>query len=311
MFGFFSTKVYCSTSIKIKTGPGSELEVNSTVTSEIQVDGSEDEECEEVSPEEDDEYDNTSDIVRIFGTGNLDDGEMADSVVLIFSDGTINGVIQGDCVVIGGKVNLKRETVINGDLVAIFSSLNKERDVLVRGDEVCLFTYQTAGILTVVKSIFLSWDIFLAFILLLLGWKYVHGLTDRFTANPASYFIKGFIWLIGFIPLIIVLAISILGIFLIPLVPLIYMLGFAFGFAVFANYLGEKLASVTGKDFSQPFRAITGLIIILIVFKIISFFPLLGGLSVEVIKMIIRTFGLGLFISVLLERAWKKKNPVI
>ena len=309
---FWSTNVYSKTSIKIKGGDEPELEFSSSIlTSEISIDDDKinvkdyerQEECEEGEDGEDD-----NSIVRIFGMGNLEAGNKVDSVVLIFSEGTISGRISDDCVVIGGKVNLRRGAEIGGDMVTILSSVNKDKTVKIKGDEVSIFTYQASGVLEMVKSIFTSWDILLALLFILFFWRYIKGLTDRFLSNPMSPFLSGFLWLILFIPLIIVLAISILGIFLIPLVPLIYMAGFAFGFAVMACYTGDKLAGLSGRDFKDPLRSVAGLFIILLIFKIISFFPLLGGLSVEVIKMIIRTMGLGLLISIIWESAFRKKR---
>jgi hypothetical protein len=245
-------------------------------------------------------------LVRIFGAGNTESGKITDDVVLIFSEGTVRGEVMRDCVVIFGKVHIKRGTKINGDLVAIFSSIERDRDVTVKGDTINIASYEVSGIPSFIMSVFSSWDILMALILLLFFWRYVKNLTDRFVSNPASSFIAGFLWIIGFLPLIILLAVSIIGILLIPVVPLVYFIGFSFGFAVLGHMIGDKIASITGKECKEPARSVTGLFLILIIFKLIALFPVLGGLTVEVIKMLVRTFGLGLFIMTLWEASGKK-----
>jgi len=245
-------------------------------------------------------------LVRIFGAGNTESGKITDDVVLIFSEGTVRGEVMRDCVVIFGKVHIKRGTKINGDLMAIFSSIERDRDVTVKGDTINIASYEVSGIPSFIMSVFSSWDILMALILLLFFWRYVKNLTDRFVSNPASSFIAGFLWIIGFLPLIILLAVSIIGILLIPVVPLVYFIGFSFGFAVLGHMIGDKIASITGKECKEPARSVTGLFLILIIFKLIALFPVLGGLTVEVIKMLVRTFGLGLFIMTLWEASRRK-----
>ncbi|MEQ8188272.1 MAG: hypothetical protein ABRQ39_09920 [Candidatus Eremiobacterota bacterium] len=245
-------------------------------------------------------------LVRIFGAGNTESGKITNDVVLICSEGTVRGTVTSDCVVIFGKVHLKRGSEIQGDLVAICSSIERDRGVTVKGDTVNIASYEMSAVPSFIMSVFSSWDIVLALIILLFFRNYVRGLTDRFVSNPASSFIAGFLWLIGFIPLIILLAVSIIGILFIPLVPLLYFLGFSFGFAVLGHMIGDKIASVTGKECKEPARSVIGLFLVLIIFKLIALFPVLGGLTVEVIKMLVRTFGLGLFIMTLWEASKRK-----
>lgn len=246
------------------------------------------------------------DFVKIFGTGTLDEGLDANDVVLIGSEGTIRGNVKGDCVVVGGKLHLKHGASVSGDLVSVFSSVDKDRDVLINGSQVNIGSYESTGIPGFIKGILSAWDLMIALILLLVSWRFVNVLTDRLQVNPGSAFMTGFLGLICFVPLIIILAISIIGIVMIPILPLFYIVGFGFGFAVMANLMGDKIADLMKKDVSQPVRAIIGLISILILLKIISLFPILGGLTAEVIKMIMRTVGLGLIIGVLWQAIKRK-----
>jgi len=247
-------------------------------------------------------------LVRIFGSGNLEAKRKTGDVVLVFSEGTIDGEVERDCVVIGGKIHLKGDSVIRGDLVTVFSSIDKSSSARVCGDEVNILSYDTSGIPNFIHGVFSSWDILLALILILFSWKYVNSLSDRFSVNPASGFITGFLMLIAFIPIVILLLVTIVGIFLIPLLPVIYITGFAFGFAIVANLLGDKIAHLTSRNIEEPLKSAIGLMVLLMLFKVIGWFPLLGGLTVEVIKMIIRTMGFGVFFGVIWERYRRKKD---
>lgn len=244
------------------------------------------------------------DLVRIFSSGTVESGEEINDVVMLFSEGTVRGKVKGDCVAIGGKLSLKQGAEIDGDLVTILCSVERDREVKVGRDEVNIGSHDP-GLL---KSIFMAWDFLLALAFILLFWRRALPLTDRFLLNPASSFLTGFLGLLGFVPLILLLVISIVGILLIPLVPIFYFLGFVIGFAVMGVILGNRIATISGREISQPLRSVLGLLAILVTVKVISLFPLLGGLTAELIKMLIRTFGLGLLLTVLWESARRKKQ---
>ncbi|MDQ7825200.1 MAG: hypothetical protein RDV48_20530 [Candidatus Eremiobacteraeota bacterium] len=248
-----------------------------------------------------------NDFIRIFGSGTIDEGEKVNDAVLIFSDGVIKGEVRGDCVVIGGKARLTDSAIVKKDLVSIFSALSTGRRTIVRGNRVNIGSYESTGVPDFVKTLFSCWDLMLALLLLLIFWRFVIRMTDRFLLNPAACLVTGFFGLIGFIPLIVLLAISIVGILLIPLIPALYFFSFVAGFAVTGTILGNTISDKSGKEFSQPLKSILGLLAALIILKVMALFPLIGPLSAEVMKMIIRTAGLGLLIVMLWDAVKKKK----
>lgn len=248
-----------------------------------------------------------NDIVRIFGNATVEHDETVKDAVFIFSEGTIKGALSGDCVAIGGKLHLKDGARLDGDLVTIFSTLERDRGVEVRGSQVNIGSYETSGLTGFIEGIFSAWDFMLALLLLLFFWRYAHRLTDRFLLNPSSCALTGFLGLMGFVPALVLLAISIAGILLIPLLPFLYLWGFTLGFAVMGNLMGEKISRLAGKEFRQPVKAILGLLAILVMLKLLALFPLLGALTAEVIKMVMRTLGLGLLLQTLWEGARSRK----
>jgi len=248
-----------------------------------------------------------NDFVRIFGSGSIDEGEKVNDAVLIFSDGTIRGDVMGSCVVIGGKARITDSATVKGDLVSLFSSLSISRHARLNGDRVNIGSYESTGIPDFVKTLFSSWDLMLAMLLLLFFWKFVLRMTDRFLINPAASIVTGFFGLIGFIPLIVLLAISIVGILLIPVVPLLYYFSFVLGFAVTGMVIGNEISHRSGKELTQPVKAILGLLAVLIAIKLCALFPLIGPLTAEVIKMVIRTAGLGLLFIVIWDAVKKRK----
>ncbi len=251
--------------------------------------------------------DGDHDFVRIFGSGTVEDGEKVNDAVLIFSEGVIKGEVQGSCVIIGGKARLTDSATVKHDLVSIFSALTLSRHAKVQGDKVNIGSYESTGVPDFVKTLFSSWDLMLALLLLLIFWRFVIRVTDRFLINPATCLVTGFFGLIGFIPLIVLLAISIVGILLIPLVPFLYFFSFVLGFAVTGHILGNSISYKSGKELSQPLKSILGLLAVLIILKLTAIFPIVGSLSVEVMKMVIRTAGLGLLYVLIWDAVKKKK----
>lgn len=252
-------------------------------------------------------HDRDQDFVRIFGSGTVQEDEKVNDAVLIFSDGVIKGDVQGSCVVIGGKARLTDSATVKDDLVSIFSSLSISRHAKVKGSRVNIGSYESTGVPDFVKTLFSSWDLMLALLLLLIFWRFVMRMTDRFLINPAACLVTGFFGLIGFIPLIVLLAISIVGILLLPLIPFLYFFSFVIGFAVTGVILGNVISEKSGKEFSQPLKSIIGLLAVLILLKLAALFPIVGSLSAEVLKMVIRTAGLGLLYMVIWDAVKKKK----
>jgi len=247
------------------------------------------------------------DLVRIFSPGNVEPGMNVRDVVLIFSDGTVSGEVMGDCVVLGGKLELRREAVVEGDLVCIFSTVNIDRESVVKGSQVSIGSHQSTAAGHFLKDIFSAWDFLLALFLLLFFWKHVHIWTDRFLQVPARCVLEGFVAMLAFAPLLLLFAISIIGIFLIPFVPFLYLAGFVLGFAVMGNLAGDYIARMLKKEMSQPMKAILGLGAMLVAAKLVALVPLVGWLSAEMLKMVIRTAGLGLLWILISEAAKRRK----
>lgn len=286
--------------IEYSPGPGGHSPVTPSPTGEYS-------DRSDRSPADEERTEDSSgekDMVRIFSSGTLQEWEEAGDVVLLFSDGAIRGKVKGDCVCIGGRLSIKNSAEIEGDLVTLLCTLDKSKEAHVKGDEVTIASWDPGFI----KSIFMAWDFILALLIALFFWKHVHIFTDRFLMNPASGFLTGFLGLLSFVPLILLLVVSIAGILIIPLVPLFYFFGFALGFAVIGNLIGERIARLMGRDIQQPLRIVLGLLAILLIVKLVALFPLLGGLTAELLKMIIRTFGLGLLFIVVWEAARKKRK---
>lgn len=261
-----------------------------------------------VQEDEEKSSEDENDVVRIFGSASVDEKEQVRDVVLIFSDGSIKGHVSGDCVVIGGRLHLYDGARIEQDLVTILSSLTRDRGAVVKGDTVNIGGYETGGVASTLKGVFGSFDFLLALLLLLLGWRWIQFLTDRFLMNPASSFLTGFLAFLAFIPAIILLAISIVGILCIPLLPIFYYVGFSVGFAIMGNMLGGRIADLLKKEMQQPLRSILGLVALLIILKAMALFPIMGGLTAELIKMLIRTFGLGVLLAAFWSAARRSKK---
>jgi len=90
--------------------------------------------------------------------------------------------------------------------------------------------------------------------------------------NPARGFIVGFLCWLLLLPLVVLLCISIVGILLVPLLPVVVFLSIDLGLSAFALKLGESLPAGPGQRFVPPAALGMGMAVLLLV----AFVPWLG-----------------------------------
>ncbi|MFH1577220.1 MAG: hypothetical protein ABID35_06735, partial [Candidatus Margulisiibacteriota bacterium] len=104
--------------------------------------------------------------------------------------------------------------------------------------------------------------------------------------NLLKTFLYGLLVAVLFVPIIILLAISIAGIPLIPIWALLVSVGCLFGYIAAAHYTGKKvLKAVKINKKSVVTETITGIVLL----ALVSLVPFLGGL----VKLVVSLWGLG------------------
>ena len=195
----------------------------------------------------------------VFGQSlNVGTDETVDKAVAIGGSVTIAGHVRRDAVAIGGSVTLLPGARVEGDAVAIGGAVSVAEGATLEGDNVSLggTIPTTVGSMTrwVVGgphmfSMFsfasrLTRAVLLFVIALLIAVAFPGALTriQAYLVNrPGLSALSGVAILLGFVPLCVLLAVTIIGIPLIPVAVMLLVALFLFGFTVSAAWLGERM----------------------------------------------------------------------
>jgi uncharacterized membrane protein len=214
-------------------------------------------------------------------------------------------VVQGDVVCVGGSVELEPGTVVQGDVVAVGGSVTVDEGALVMGQAVAVLgTVDVArgaqvmgehtqvgvgklfggksrrhrgltslGPFGLFPTVALFALIYLVGLLVLRLWpERVRNVGFALFENPVRSFTVGFLCWLLLLPLVVLLAISVVGILLIPLLPVIIFLSIVIGLSSFAMRIGEALPAGPGQRFVPPAALGMGMAVLMLV----AFVPWLG-----------------------------------
>ena len=194
--------------------------------------------------------------------------ETVDKAVAIGGSVTIAGHVRHDAVAIGGSVTILPGASVGGDSVAIGGAVSVAEGATLEGDNVSLggAIPTTVGSMTSwvvggphMLSMFrfvsrLTRAVLLLIVALLIAVAFPGALTriEAYLVNrPGLSALAGGAILLGFVPLCVLLAVTIIGIPLIPVAVMLLVALFLFGFTVSAAWLGERLPFLRGKHPSR------------------------------------------------------------
>jgi hypothetical protein len=222
---------------------------------------------------------------------------VVDSAVAIGGSVTVLGVVNGEAVAIGGSVTLEPGAVVKGEAVAIGGKVEVKPGARLDGDRVSIGGSLKGAIdfFTGVATGSVAWFLYSvvgtfvrALILFLLALMIVSFMPQRLeriqtymSENPGSSVLGGIGVAIGFVPLCVLLAITIIGILLIPFALLALIAIHVVGLTAFMVWLGYKIPLFQEKK--TPIVAMTmGLVVI----TLIDLIPVLGSLLVTAIAFV-------------------------
>jgi hypothetical protein len=199
--------------------------------------------------------------------------ETVDKAVAIGGSVTVAGHVRYDAVAIGGSVTLLPGASVGGDSVAIGGAVSVAEGATLGGDNVSLggAIPTTVGSMTrwVVGgphmfSMFrfasrLMRAVLLFAIAVLIAAVFPGALmrTGAYLINrPGLSALGGAAILLGFVPLCVLLAVTIIGIPLIPVAVMLLVALFLFGFTVSAAWLGERMP--VSQEHKTPVKSVAG-----------------------------------------------------
>jgi uncharacterized RDD family membrane protein YckC len=300
-----------------------------------------------------DVFSNNRSAVRIGQDFSLGAGNAVRDAVVVLGDATIAGTVDGDLVVILGNVKLASTAAIGGDFVAVGGNVTAEQGTTVRNDLVVvggsldappgfiaggehtiigggllgtwfqdLGPYLARGLLwgrLIVPDLSWVWSIVALFFLLYLA---VNVLFDRpvracagtLEAKPLTTFGVGLLVLLLVGPICLLLAVSVVGIAVIPFVMFALFAGWIVGKVAVARWIGMSVVPErTARDAMDPdapaleptrAQGARSLVIGFLLITIAYMIPLIGIVTWAIVGVL----GIGSAFLAFLS-AYRKENP--
>jgi uncharacterized RDD family membrane protein YckC len=278
--------------------------------------------------------------LRILQAYTLSANETARDVVVIAGDATIEGHVEGDVLVVLGQARLAGTAVVDGSLTVVggtatiasgaqvhgdvfaLGGLEAPPDFNAGGSQVAIGTaplgaklrgivpWLTRGLLLgrpIVPGLGWVWIIaaiffFINLLLNLLFDAPVRASTAALHATPVSAFVTGLLMLLFAAPLCVILAISVIGIAVIPFFICALILATIIGRVAFARWLGMSVVFQT--DPASRAQSLRSFLIGSAIMCVAYVIPVLGLLTWAIAAV----FGLG-GATQAFARAYRRENP--
>jgi hypothetical protein len=237
-------------------------------------------------------------IVKVGENIIVPQGADVKSVVAVGGSVTVYGQVEDDVVAVGGSVYLKDSALVGGDTVAVGGQVVRDPDASAKGEVVEVsaagispaVTYFTRGGILKGMAIFAVLTfigfIILAVILIAMFMPQLGRVSGVLEGNLSRNFLIGLLIMVIFVPIIIVLAVSIIGIVLIPVWVILIGAACLFGYIAAGHVLGKKtLHAFKLTDKSMMTETLVGVVLL----SIVGLVPVGGFL----VKMIAVLCGLG------------------
>jgi uncharacterized RDD family membrane protein YckC len=210
------------------------------------------------------------DMVTIMGS-SVSAGRIDGDMVTILGDSELDGFVDGDFVVIMGSANLGPNAEVDGDTVVIGGSLNRHMDSITEGEVVnvpflgpvftnhfqklplfvqeCIFLFRPIS--PNVTLTFYIAGVFLIFYLLLAALfpKPMERSRRAIEEKPLQSFFSGVLIIALHLPFILLLIVTVVGIFLVPLIDIALLSIAVFGKAVTFLFVGKQITRAVRVSF--------------------------------------------------------------
>ncbi|MEZ5413000.1 MAG: RDD family protein [Opitutaceae bacterium] len=253
-------------------------------------------------------------VVSVLGDTTVN-GKSGGEAVSVLGNTTINGEVDGEAVAVMGNVYLGPKAIVHGDVVAVGGQLHREDGAVINGNvqEINLFRgasmdwfktwiYRCALLgrpLAFDSGLTWAWTlaigVFVMYVFLaLLFPRAFEKCTETFEQRPGYSLLAMLLSILLTPVLIVLLAITGIGIVLIPFVLAAIFFGTLFGKAVVHAWLGRRITRYFGGGFMSHVAVSTlvGSVIILLLYTV----PFLGFFLWKVLGML----GLGIVIYTLI-----------
>ncbi len=254
--------------------------------------------------------------VKIGGSITIPRYDEVEDVVSVGGDAKVYGTAYGDVVAVGGDIYLGPDATVHGDCVSVGGTIHASDGAVVYGDQVEVDDFNFSSLMGRVMFDrgpfhhsrwgfhyipFLALMLIGVIIMLLLP-NQAYPVMRTLEMEPGKALLSGLAGAILFLPTLLLLAVSLIGMPFIPIVIIICLLLLFFGYLSVAAVLGKKLLQNAG---TQPY--LLQLIIGLGLLWLVGMIPLIG----TVIKFFIYILGWGAVLLVITLWIRNRHRPVL
>lgn len=256
-------------------------------------------------------------IIKIGSDVHIEKDMRVEDAVAVGGSVYVDGIVDGDAVAVGGTIHLGEEAIIHGDAVTIGGDIDQAEGSMIYGDIVDVGTFNFKNIFEGkhffggyrgIPKFFTIIPLIGLFALVLLLSVLIPTELSTVASNiknePIIMFLWGMLGVILIVPLAVMLAISIIGIALIPLEVLAVFLASLIGYIAVAIMIGKKLLKALNND--NPSVALSAILGILILW-LVGLIPIFGS----IVKVIAWIIGFGAVIIAVARRNKKTEELVI
>jgi len=243
----------------------------------------------------------SANIVKIGSDVIIEEGMKVRNVLALGGQITVEGFVENHVIAVGGSVVLTRTAVVGGNVISLGGIVARGRGSEIHGNLTEINSDDiSAAISNALSDEWEGWSwifaivslsIFIGVLILTLLTVYFIPKPIRIIATavkdiPVKVILWGIIGLILIVPLAVLLAVSVIGIVLIPLEMTLVLCAIILGFIAVSQLVGEKLFSVLKRhDHNIVRETIWGLIIL----WVIGWIPYVGWM----LKVFAVVLGLG------------------
>ncbi|MEX1143579.1 MAG: hypothetical protein WEC16_01970 [Anaerolineales bacterium] len=251
-------------------------------------------------------------LIVFGGNVHIEAGATVSENLVVFGGNVdVAGSVAGDMVVIGGNVDLRAGALVEGDLVNPGGNINRETGAEVRGNLVSEFNFGWlrdvrissgptwfSGVWQLVQAIGLG---VIALLLVLIVPEHLGRTADVINTKPMS---AGGLGLLTLVLLPFVLIITLITCVLPPVILLLFIAAYVFGWVALGLELGRRLADALNADWSLLIQGTLGTFLLSLAAGFVAWIPCIGWLA----GLVLASVGLG---ATLLSRFGTLREPVV
>lgn len=257
-------------------------------------------------------------ITRFGEDVEVEEGETVGGSITVFGgDVLIAGTVDGSVAVIGGDAKLESTAVVNGSLSVVGGRIEREAGSRVTGTVTSGSQFFPRGRIFVNPSTWFGFSLLASFLMLIgtlaLGVIVVAFIPDH-TEKIAMFIARepwqsigwGFLLALLIIPAMILLAVTIIGIPIIPVLAIFVAVAYIYGYIAASLLIGKRIFEVSkAVGASLIVETLVGLLVV----GLLRFIPFIGGLIGLVVGLL--GFGAVMLTKFGTGRPWFKRRQQV